>query len=364
MRIFRKNLISETSVNYAVVLFMTIGIFAVVKFLGLLKRAVQGSLPIDGLGLILTLKVATFLDVILTPALYISILLVLIRWNRDNEITAYATGGIGPMGYSAPALIVAFFSTILVALCSFVIGPSAEMAYQKKVAGYRQSLKSIPFEEGRFRDFRGGRSVVYFGEKNSDGTTDADTNRIRLFYVISEPDSKEIIVAQDGEYTLNLNDKMETLNVVNGHRYRISQKLRSYELTEFTSFTESVPILEYELSTIITKAKPTLQLIGSNLPADVAELEWRISKVIVMPMVVLLAFAFGSSRITSRMSGSLVGAVLVYFVYGSLVGFIVDIERTRLFGIDVFLWLPHVFVALLIGWVVLRAHQNRGIIPT
>ncbi len=364
MRIFRKNLFNETSINYGVVLFMTIGIFAVVKFLGLLKRAVQGSLPIDGLGLILTLKVATFLDVILTPALYISILLVMIRWNRDNEITAYATGGVGPMGYSAPALIVAAVSTIFVALCSFVIAPSAEMAYQQKVASYRHSLKSIPFEEGRFRDFRGGRSVVYFGEKNGDETTDADANPIRLFYVVSDPHSKEIIVAQDGKYILSLNDRMETLDVVNGHRYRISQTLRSYELTEFSSFTESMPILDYELSTVITKAKPTLQLIGSNEPADVAELEWRISKVIVMPMVVLLAFAFGSSRLTSRMGANLVGAVLVYFVYGSFVGFIVDIERTKYFGIDVFLWLPHLIIALLIFWVVLRAHQNRGIIPT
>ncbi|MDE0309615.1 MAG: LptF/LptG family permease [Acidiferrobacterales bacterium] len=367
MKIFRKNLFNETTMNYGVVLFMTIGIFAVVKFLGLLKRAVQGSLPVDGLGLILMLKVATFLDVILTPALYISILLVMIRWNRDNEITAYATAGIGPMAYFTPALLVAALSTFLVALCSFVVAPSAEMAYQDKVTNYRHSLRNIPFEEGRFRDFRGGRSVVYFGETNNVEPSSAETapsDPVRLFYVVSEPHGKEITVAQDGQYHLDLNEKMETLQVINGIRYRISEKLRNYELTEFKSFTESIPIIEYELGSTVTRAKPTLQLIGSDLPGDIAELEWRISKVIVMPMVVLLAFAFGSSRLTSRMGANLVGAVLVYFIYGSLVGFIVDIERTQYFGIDVFLWLPHVLVALLIGWVVLRTHQNRGIIST
>ena len=358
MKIFRRKLITETTINYGVVLFMTIGIFTVVKFLGLLKRAVKGNLPIDGLGLILSLKLATFLDVILTPALYIAILLVLIRWNRDNEITAYATGGIGPMGYSGPAILVAAIATLVVAVCSFVIAPSAEMAYQQNLENYRQSLKNIPFEEGRFRDFGGGQNVVYFGKTNGE-----TNNPIRLFYVASDSKGKEIIVAQDGRYELNLKDKIETLEVSKGNRYRISKKSGSYELTEFEGFTETIPIAEFELSTLVTKAKPTLELIGSDRPEDVAELEWRISKVITMPLMVLLAFAFGSCRISSRVSIDLIGAVLVYFFYSSLVRFVADIERSKYFGIDVMLWLPHLLVIFLIFWVIFRSHQNRRIFP-
>lgn len=359
MKIFRRKLISETTVNYGVVLFMTIGIFTVVKFLGLLKRAVQGNLPVDGLAVILSLKLATFLDVILTPALYIAILLVMIRWNRDNEITAYATGGIGPMGYSFPAFLVAAIAAIVVAVCSFLIAPSAEKAYQQKLENYRQSLRNIPFEEGRFRDFHGGQNVVYFGRKN--GETE---NPIRLFYIVSDPKGKEIIVARDGHYELDLKDKVESLQLSEGNRYRISIESGSYELTEFDGFTEIIPVAEFELSTLVTKAKSTIELIGSDSPEDMAELDWRISKVITMPLVVLLAFAFGSCRISSRVSVDLIGAVLVYFFYSSFVGFIADIERTEILGIDIFLWLPHLIVVFLIVWVVFRSHHNRRIFST
>ena len=358
MRIFRRKLIAETSVNYGVVLFMTVGIFTVVKFLGLLKRAVQGNLPVDGLGVILVLKLATFLDVILTPALYIAILLVMIRWNRDNEITAYATGGVGPLGYFSPAVTVAAIGTVIVAFCSFILAPTAEMSYQDRLENYKNNLRSIPFEEGRFRDYRGGQSVVYFS-KREEGIDDP----IRLFYVASRPDGTEIIVAQDGDYLVNLNDRTETLNVVKGNWYRISDESGSYDLTEFDSFSETIPIAEFELSTVATKAKPTLELIRSDSVSDQTELKWRISKVITMPLVVLLAFALGSCRMGSRVNTNLVGAVLIYFVYSSLVGFIADMDRIEIFGLDLLMWLPHAVILALIAWVVVRTHQNRRMLP-
>ena len=356
MRIFRRKLISETTINYGVVLFITIGIFAVVKFLGLLKRAVQGSLPVDGLGFILTLKLATFLDVILTPALYIAILLVLVRWKRDNELTAYATGGVGPLGYFRPAILVATIATLIVAVCSFVITPAAEMAYQKELESYRMSLRSIPFEEGRFRDFRGGQNVVYFAKQNGESS-----NPIRLFNLVAHPDGKEIIVALDGSYEVDLSNRTETLNLDMGTRYRISYESGDYELTEFMEYTETVPVADVGFATMVTKAKPTLELLSSDKPQDIAELDWRISKVITMPLVVLLAFAFGSCRIGSTLGINLISAVLVYFVYSSIVGFIVDIDREEYLGFDVLLWLPHVVVLTLICWILLRTHQNRRI---
>ena len=53
MRIFRRKMIAETANLCGVVMIMTIGIFSVVKFLGLLRRVLQGHLPTEGFELIL-----------------------------------------------------------------------------------------------------------------------------------------------------------------------------------------------------------------------------------------------------------------------------------------------------------------------
>ena len=358
MRIFRRKMIVETANLCGVVMIMTIGIFSVVKFLGLLRRVLQGHLPTEGFELILLLKLATFLDVIFTPAIYIAILLVLSRWSRENEITIFATSGIGPAGYLLPATLVALVGAVIVGFFSFVLSPYAERAYTNKLEGYQQRIKSIPFEAGEFREIRPGKNVIYFS-KHDDDTHDP----VRLFYIVSNSNGTEITVAKNGSYNFSPDKKVETLEILNGIRYWLPASLFDYEVTEFESFNESIPVVENELTTISVKAKRTLELIGSSNLSDTAELEWRVSKVVAVFLVVLLAFVLGSCKLSPKTSVNLVSAVFIYFIYSSFLGFIADANRSDSFGTGLFLWLPHLVIIGLIIWVVFRTHLNRPVLP-
>ena len=335
---------------------MTVGIFSVVKFLGLLRRAVQGHLPVDGLGMILTFKLATFLDVILTPAVYIAIMLMLMRWSRDNEITIYATGGVGPLTYLLPAGFVAAGAAFIVAILSLYIAPAAELGYQHELDKYRLTTKSAPFKKGEFRKLNRRGDVLYYSHIPED-----ENDPVRLFYFRTTGNEQSIIVAQQGSYEFSLTDAIEELKIQDGFQYWIDLDGLSFQETEFETFTERIPSMALSESPISPKAKPTARLLRSNDLSDKAELNWRLSKVLAMALVVVLAFAWGTAAARSRLSVNLVGAVVVYFVYSSLVGFTTDLLRAGQISTGWVSTLPHLGLIAVIVMIYVRSYYNRSI---
>ncbi len=335
---------------------MTVGIFSVVKFLGLLRRAVQGHLPIDGLGMILTFKLATFLDVILTPAVFIAIMLMLMRWSRDNEITIYATGGVGPLEYLIPAATVAAGAAFIVAVLALYIAPAAELGYQHELDKYRLTTKSAPFKKGEFRSLKRGQSMLYYSHFPDDVI-----DPVRLFYLQTEGDEQAIVTAELGSYVFELADAIEVVEIRNGSQYSIDLEELKFQETAFGSYTERIPALALAETPISAKAKPTARLLNSEDMLDSAELNWRLSKILAMALVVVLAFAWGTAAARSKMGVNLVGAVVVYFLYSSLLGFTIDLLREGEISTG---WLsvsPHLaLIALIIG-IYFRSYYNRSL---
>ncbi len=356
MQIFRKRLIVETISYCATVLFMTVGIITVVKLLALLRRAVQGHLPVDGLGMIFALKLATFIDVILTPVLYIAILLVLIRWNRDHEITVYSTSGIGPLGYLVPAGILSAVAVVLISVFSLVISPMAELGYLKEIEIYKQSVKSLPFEKGQFRQIDSEQDVIYFGQ-HDEGQKDP----IRIFYHTGSASEKIVTVAEYGTYSFDFGSGYESIEILNGTQYNLRPSDRTYRRADFSALRERIPTGKFKLDNILPKAKQTSQLVKSDEIEDRAELAWRLSKIITVPIVVMLAFIFGSSPRRFKSTLNLAGPILIYFIYSSLSGFTNDAIRNESLNSIHYQWLPHLAVLAIMVWILVCDYGNRSI---
>ncbi len=338
---------------------MTVGIFSVVKFLGLLRRAVQGHLPIDGLGMILTFKLATFLDVILTPAVYIAIMLMLMRWSRDNEITIFATGGVGPLEYLMPAATVAAGAAFIVAILAFYIAPAAELGYQHELDKYRLTTKSAPFKKGEFRQLKRGRNVLYYSH-----LPDEEEDPVRLFYLRTDGDKQTLVTAQSGVYEFSLTDAIEKVEIRSGSKYWMDLDSLNFQETRFEVFTERIPAMALAENPLLPKAKPTARLLKSEDLQDKAELNWRLSKILAMALVVVLAFAWGTAAARSKMSVNLVGAVVVYFVYSSMLGFTTDQLREGQIHTG---WLsasPHLVMIVLIAAIYVRSYTNRSFLSS
>ena len=334
---------------------MTAGIFSVVKLLALLRRAVQGHLPFEGLGMILTFKLTTFLDVILTPTIFIAVFLVLMRWNRDNEITIFATGGIGPFDYLRPAATVATVAAFVVALLAFYVTPAAELGYQHELEKYQLSTKNAPFEKGQFRSLNEGRDILYYSPY-----LDQVKDPVRLFYLRDQGNQESIIVAEKGIYDFNFSDGVEKIEINTGTQYWLNFDSLEFQQTKFDSYSDQIPNLSFSESNLDVRAKSTADIIGSDEPRDKAELNWRISKVLAMGLVVMLAFAWGTAASRSKTATNFIGAILVYFVYSSLLGFVADLNREGDINSNWIVALPHLALLTLIFVILLRSRYNRS----
>ncbi len=356
MNTFEKNLIRETSLLCIAVMVLTMGIFGIVKFLALLRRAVQGELPVEGLGSLLMYKLLTYLDVVLTPVLFITILLVLFRRHRDKEFTIYATAGIGPKQYLIVATQIAIAAATIVVCLACILSPYSEQKFERQLDIYQQSLSNLPFEAGKFRVVGNQSSAIYFGRESQDSFP----HSIRLFYLNSTPEKKELIVAQDGSYEFDTDDGYGKLEILDGRRYKLNNYIDTYETSSFTKYFESIPIKTFSASVIGPSSKSTLSLAESSAIDDSAELHWRITKVITIAVVVMLAFAFGALKLSSKAGLHLLNAFGIYFLYASILGFLS--ENIKDHDTVFVLYVPHLVILLIITWMYfghrIRANYN------
>ena len=329
---------------------LTLGIFVIVKFLALLRRAVKGQLPVDGLGSLLMYKMITYLDIVFTPVLFMAILLVLFRWHRDKEITIYATAGIGPARYMSVASQIAIAAATIVVVLSCIVSPFAERKFEQELDSYQVKTASAPFVPGTFLSVGTKPSVVFLSMEDDSEMPGV----MRLFYLKVRPNQQEIIVAQNGGYEFDIEQASGLIEISNGSRIKLFSDTETYETASFDSYEELIPVDNFNISTLDPQVKSLLSLIRSDDRLDYAELHWRLSKVVTIAVVVMLGFVIGTLKLSSRVGWHLLNAIVIYFLYNSVLGFLSDYIRQH-HTVSV-LWLPHLAMILLITWMYMRHH--------
>lgn len=358
MRILNRTLVSETIASSALIALATTGIFIVIKVVELLKQAVEGRLPTDGLWILLVLHLINYMDIVVGAAVYIAVLVVLVRWNREQMMVIYATSGVGPTGFLIPAGVIALMATCVVGYFSFAMSPYANRMIQQELELFRSQVDLMPVEQGQFAVSGNGRSVVYFASNSSD-----DLSSIQYFSVVYKDDATEVTTARSGRIEANREWGGETLHLAAGKRYLLSQDSTSYETTEFDTLVAQFRAPLSSQSSLNTRGKPTADLIASQNPEDQIELIWRCSRTVMIFIVVLLAFGLNLSPTRLGAGARLVGAIVIYFVYSNLLGFVLKSGDGTPFESVILLGLVHgAFIALLI-WSVVRTSRNKSFFP-
>lgn len=356
VKLFEKKLLTETAFTCGVVAMVTVGIYMVGKIVALLRRAVQGNVPTDGLGSILMLKLVAFLDVMLAPILYVGILLVLTRWSRDREITVYAASGVGPANYVKSALIVTAAALAIVIPLTLIVSPFAEFAYYKRIVEFKHQAQLISFQQGKFVLDDSEDQVVYVGPETQGSEIS------QLFQVEKDETGTTITLAEVGEHGYDERAGKHVQNFRSGRVYYLPQERDVYHVTEFDTMISN----RYSRAQlrVPVEGKTTEELIGSGSFADLAELNWRISKVVMIPVVIFLAFVLGSVGSGKGVGVNLISAVTILFIYSSIVSFaITQVGQGSVLAL-VFLWGIHGGVLAFAVWMLARYAKNRSPLPS
>ncbi len=335
-----------------------LSIFLVVRLVSFLQLAASGDIPVNAVLLLLGLKLVTNLDAILPMMIYVSMLMVLARWNRDNEMVVLSACGFGPRQLLRPMSAVALISVLLIGLFSTYLSPLSIRVSAQILQEYRSRSEVSGIVPGVFTETRNGLGVYYVE------SFDKEHDRyLNVFIYDAKPDRDGVVVAQYAHKEFDPVSEDFFLVLDNGTRYEGRPGDVRYRVISFERYSYRLPHQQSRRVVVPIKGMPTWQVFTSEKPRLVLEWHWRVSKPFSLLVLVLFAltFSFVDGR-KSRMP-SLFLAIGMYFIYANAIGFVTASIKSGAHLPAYLLWLVHgVFLLLAIFMFYRRAH-NRSLLP-
>lgn len=340
-------ILRETAQTWLGVTAVLLLILVTTQFAQVLGDAAANRLPKDAVLRVMGLTSLQYLTILIPVGLFFSILLALGRLYRDSEMYALMACGIGPGRLYQPLLGFAAVLAIAVGWLAIEVSPAA-MTEVRRIAQETRARSDLRvMEAGRFVSFGQADAVVYAEEVTRDG-------RLKNVFVQRRADARvELVVAAEAWQRDTADPDVKMLVFSNGRRYEGEPGSPEFRIVEFAE--HGIP---YELPRSVPlnlepEARPLADLLGSGEPADVAEIQWRVSMPLTALVLAFLAVPLAKSSPRQGRYAGLGAAVLIYVCYANLLGAAkVWLERGRM-PTWIGMWWVHALV--LLGAAVLLA---------
>ncbi len=347
--IFRRSLIRELTATAIGLFVVLLAILFTQSVIRILARAAGGAVAPDGVLALIGFNAMFYLNILLSVALFLTVLLTLSRWYRDSEMVVWFTSGQSLTACLRPILLFAAPFLVAIVLLSLFLSPWAE---QRKIE-YERQLESrdelTVLSPGLFREFGRAGLVVYIESINPiDG-------RIRNVFLHSiDADSDATTVARVGHLAEEPNgDRFVVLE--DGRRYEGKAGAADFRIIEFNRLGRRIEPAEARALPTSTRAIPLPLLLLSKGNSERAELFWRLSVPILAVVLTLLAIPL--SHVNPRMGRSinLFAAAFLYMLYTNCINIVQSLIAQGKLELWLGLLLPHA-VALAVVALLFR-HQ-------
>ena len=315
MLLFRY-LTKETLTSMLAVSFTLLVIVMSGRFVKYLAQAASGDLAPEMLFSIMYYRLPSFLELVLPLGLFIGILLSYGRLYVESEMTVMSACGMSTRRLALYTLIPSFGVAALVGYFSLVLSPYGIGKVQEVLAEAKNASGLETLVAGRFRmDEKTGR--VSYVERLSD-----ERNRMHNVFSASQVVNSQgkselsVVLAEQGIVEDDTQRGGRYLVLENGYRYLGQPGGREFKVTEFQQFGQLIKENEkprqYRQK---DDAKPTSQLLTSQHRRDQATLQWRISLIILVPILALIAQSLSKTNHRRGRYVKMLPAFLLYIVY-------------------------------------------------
>ncbi|MGZ8163272.1 MAG: LPS export ABC transporter permease LptF [Methylobacter sp.] len=280
------------------------------QFIRILDKALEGQVSNETLLTILGLKTIVAGVSFLPASLFMTVLMVLGRMYRDQEMAAISSAG-GGSGTIYRALFLLIFPLSVLAIgLSMYVAPWAEARMEQLMHEDTQSTNLRGIGAGKFSEYYSQGDVVVYVENIS-----TDNKMHKVFVQNRQPGSLAIITAESG----NVQDLTDGRYIIlaNGERIQGLPGSLNYIIEQFVEY--AVRIEEKTGAIDLDRAAvPANLLWQSDSIRDVAELQRRFS--VSLGMILLSFIAVPLAQISPRggVYGNMLVGFLIYFSYGNL----------------------------------------------
>lgn len=330
------------------------------KFVMFLAKAASGKLSL-GLVFKIVLLYIPELFAILTPvAMFIAILFTYSRLYTDSEIAVLLTSGFDWAQLIRITLIVASSIAILVGIINFVVVPPASMKRDRLIAEGQVAGVIQAITPGQFQTIEDNDHLVFYVE---DVMPNGELQNIFIAQqpISDQPDAdKSVVVLTAKTASVKQQDDPNEFYLLlrDGYRYVGVPGTANYTVTAFAEYGRQ---LKYPVGAIASNDnnRNSAEIIHSSKPADIAELQWRLSMPIAVMLLSLIALPLSKVQPRQGRYAKFLPAVLVYMLYYNLLTITKRYIANGSLASFPGLWLVH--LVFLIGAIALILHVSGRI---
>ena len=319
------------------------------RFIQYLGQAAIGELSSDILFWIVLYRMPDFLLIILPLSLFLAVLMTYSRLHAENEMTVLFNSGVSEWTLLAYTQLIAALILGTVAILSFQVAPWGLRNTETLLLQQGELTEVDLITAGRFQTFDRGNRVTY-----SDRVIENSLGQRELQNVfVAAPISDSAVGSR-----IILADRAKSL-IAGGDRYLELENVRQIEgepgQSDFSisHFEKQIFLLPEsdEVEKIDGEATlPMSQLFSSSEPRLIAELQWRLSLVLLIPVLVTLAVPLSRVRPRQGQYSKLFVAILLFASYILLLQICRDaISRGSLFPWIGVWWVHGLFLLLGLG---------------
>lgn len=290
------------------VLLVLVTIIVSRKFLVILAKAIEGEVAVETIFQLLGLKMLSATAMLLPASVFMSILIVLGRMYRDQEMSILSGAGVGPARlYRALAWMVIplLAGSGWLALETM---PWAERQVQELLRKDEERADIRGLKAGQFNEFSAG-DVVLYAEELTDNHMMS-----RIFVQNRQGNEIGVVIADHG--TLERNEAEEYFVILNdGRRYQGIPGHTDYVISEFDDYGVRVDSADETTAAMKREAEDSAALWHSRTPRELAELQKRLAIPIGMGFLALLALPLARIAPRAGIFGNVFSAFLIYIAY-------------------------------------------------
>ena len=335
------------------VLAVLVLVYGADRYTRYLSDAAAGLVSAELILEILALKLIEKLPVLLPLALYLAVLFSLGRLYRDSEVVALGAGGVGIWRLSRAILWVVLGFAFAGAALAMFIAPGAAAVRVALMEESKLKAENQVFVPGRFKEFGGGNQVIYV--EGVDARTGGMSD---VFVRVRKPGQEYVLVSATAHQSVLPGDAGRYMVLEDGFRYAGLPGGAEFSVTRFVRHAVWIDTRPKARAARARSMLATTALLDTGDTRNLAELHRRISSVVSIVVLGMLAVPLARSSPREGRYGRLFVAVVAYFIYSNTISIFENLLERGEIPVAVGVWPVHATVAVLV--LVLLARQNAG----
>ncbi|NAW97521.1 MULTISPECIES: LPS export ABC transporter permease LptF [unclassified Vibrio] len=303
-------LIRETLKSQFAIFFVLFLVFLSQRFIRVLAEASDGDIPARMILSIVSLNMPAMGLLMLPLSLYIGILLTFGRLYAESEITVMNATGIGNKFLIRAALYLALITSGAAAFNAFWLAPWSQDKEAQLMDQLAAENSVDLLQKGQFQRTPDGSSVVFI--------ENIENKKLHNVFVaqLAPKDSilPSVMFSNSGDVK-ELSDGRQMITMYDGIRYEGVPTRVDYMITKFDEYEGLIGQREVKPKGRDWEALPTSNLLSNPDRRAKAELQWRISLVICIPLLTMLVVPLSAVNPRQGRFAKMGPAILIYLAY-------------------------------------------------